>query len=181
MAVCSLKRFYRRSKQNIDIMNLPERCDPIQRRFIMKERFGRLSHTIYECKYHVIFCPKYRYGILKDDIGEYSRQQVYQLCMQKEDVEVIELNIQPDHVHLVVSIPPKYPVSEFMGYLKGKMALRLFLQYEQLGRRYWGGHIWGRGYCVSTIGLDEERIRKYVQWQEKQEKDIEVAQNRLFE
>jgi REP-associated tyrosine transposase len=162
-------------------MNLPGRCDPIQRRFIMKERFRRLSHTIYECKYHIIFCPKYRFRILKDDIGEYSRQQVYQLCKQKEEVEVIELNIQPDHVHLVVSIPPKYSVSEFMGYLKGKMALRLFHQYEQLGRRYWGRHIWGRGYCVSTVGLDEERIRKYVQWQEKQEKDIEVAQKRLFD
>jgi len=81
----------------------------------------------------------------------------------------------------VVSIPPKYSVSEFMGYLKGKMALRLFHQYEQLGRRYWGRYIWGRGYCVSTVGLDEERIRKYVQWQEKQEKDIEVAQKRLFD
>jgi putative transposase len=162
-------------------MNLPGRCDPIQRRFIMKERFRRLSHTIYECKYHIIFCPKYRYMILKDDIGEYSRQQVYQLCKQKEEVEVIELNIQPDHIHLVASIPPKYSVSEFMGYLKGKMALRLFQQYEHLGRRYWGRHMWGRGYCVSTIGLDEEKIRKYVQWQEKQEKEIEVAQRRLFE
>jgi hypothetical protein len=102
-----MKRFYRVSKRKIDIMNLPGRCDPIQRRLIMKERFRRLSHTIYECKYHIIFCPKYRYRILKDDIGEYSRQQVYQLCKQKEEVEVIELNIQPDHVHLVVSIPPK--------------------------------------------------------------------------
>ena len=92
----------------------------------------------------------------------------------------MELNVQPDHVHLVVSIPPKYAVSEFMGYLKGKMAIRWFQQYESLGRRYWGRHLWARGYCVSTIGLDEEKIRKYVQWQEKQEKQTEAVQGKLF-
>jgi hypothetical protein len=75
----------------------------------------------------------------------------------------------------------KYSVSEFMGYLKGKMALRLFQQYESLGRRYWGRHLWARGYCVSTIGLDEEKIRKYVQWQEKQEKQVEAVQGKLFD
>jgi putative transposase len=128
-----------------------------------------------------VFCPKYRYRIFKADIGEYVRQLVYQLCRQKEQVEVLELNVQPDHVHLIMSIPPKYSVSEFMGYLKGKMALRLFQQYETLGRRYWGRHLWARGYCVSTIGLDEEKIRKYVQWQEKQEKQVEAVQGKLFD
>jgi putative transposase len=144
-------------------MNLPGRCDPNQRRFIMTERFRRLSHTIYECKYHIIFSLKYRYRILKDDIGEYSRQPIYQLCKQKGEGEGIELNIQPDLIHPVASIPPKYPVSGFMGHLKVNRARRLFQQYEQLVRRYWGRHMWSRGYCVSTIGLDEERIRKYVQ------------------
>jgi putative transposase len=90
------------------------------------------------------------------------RQQVYRLSQQKDKVEVMELTIQPDHVHLVVSIPPKYAVSNYMGYLKGKLAIRLFGRYEKLGRRYWGRHFWARGYCVSTIGLDEEKIRKYV-------------------
>jgi putative transposase len=128
-----------------------------------------------------VFCPKYRYRILKDELGEYVRQQIEQLSRQKEQVEVLELNVQPDHVHLVVSIPPKYAVSAFMGYLKGKLALRLFQKYESLGRRYWGRHLWARGYCVSTIGLDEEKIRKYVQWQEQQEKQAEVVQGKLFE
>ncbi len=146
----------------------------------MAERFRRLSHSIYECKYHVVFCPKYRYRIFKEGI-EYTKEQVFQLCKQKEEIEVLELNVQPDHVHLVVSIPPKYAVSEFMGYLKGKLALRLFQQYESLGRRYWGRHLWARGYCVSTIGLDEEKIRKYVKWQEKQEKQAEIVQGKLFE
>jgi len=147
----------------------------------MTQRFKRLSHSLYECKYHIVFCPKYRYRILKEAIGEYVKQLVYQLCKQKEQVEMLELNVQADHVHLVVEIPPKYAVSAFMGYLKGKMALRLFQQYESLGRRYWGRHLWARGYCVSTIGLDEEKIRKYVQWQEKQEKQAEAVQGKLFD
>ena len=91
----------------------------------MTSRFRKLSHSLYECKYHIVFCPKYRYRIFKDAIGEYTKQQVYQLCKQKEQVVVLELNVQPDHVHLVVEIPPKYAVSEFMGYLKGKLAIRL--------------------------------------------------------
>jgi putative transposase len=128
-----------------------------------------------------VFCPKYWYRIFKETIGETVRQLVYQLCKQKEQIEVLELNVYPDHVHLVVSIPPKYSVSEFMGYLKGKMALRLFQQYESLGRRYWGRHLWARRYCVSTIGLDEEKIRKYVQWQQKQEKQVEAVQGKLFD
>jgi putative transposase len=114
-------------------------------------------------------------------IGECAGQQVYQLCKQEEQVEVLDLNVQPDHVHLVVSIPPKYAVSALMGYLKGKMALRLLQQFESLGRRYWGRHLWARGYCVSTIGLDEEKIRKYVHWQEQQEKQNEIVQGKLFD
>jgi putative transposase len=118
---------------------------------------------------------------LKDVIAEYVRQQVYRLCKQKEQVEVLELNVQLDHVHLVMIIPPKCALSDFMGYLKGKLALSLFHQYEGLGKRYWGRHLWARGYCVSTIGLDEEKIRKYVQWQEKQEKQVEAVQGKLFD
>ena len=147
----------------------------------MTQRFKRLSHSVYECKYHVVFCPKYRYRIFKDEIGEYATQQIYQLCKQKELVEVLELNVRPDHVHLVASIPPKYAVSEFMGYLKGKLALRLFQQYESFGRRYWGRHLWARSYCVSTFGLDEDKNRKYVQWQENQEKQVEAVQGKLFD
>ena len=147
----------------------------------MSHQFKRLAHSIYECKYHVVFCPKYRHRIFKDEVAEYTRQQIYSLCEQKEQIEVLELNIQTDHVHLVVSIAPKYAVSEFMGYLKGKLALRLFRQYAHLGKRYWGRHLGSRGYCVSTIGLDEEKIRKYVQWQEEREQQDELTQRRLFD
>ena len=144
-------------------------------------QYRKLSHTLYACKYHIVFCPKYRYRILKDEVAEYVRQQIYQLCQQKELVEVLELNVQPDHVHLIVSLPPKYAVSNFMGYLKGKLAIRLFNQYEHLGRRYWGRHLWSKGYCVSTIGLDEEQVRQYVKWQEQQEKHTEAIPRRLFD
>ncbi len=144
-------------------------------------RFKRLSHTIYECKYHIVFCPKYRYRIFKDGVDEYTQQEIYRLCHQKDKVEVLELNVQPDHVHLIVWIPPKYAVSAFMGYLKGRLALRLFQKYEHLGRRYWGRHLWSRGYCVSTGGVDAEEIRKYVKWQEKKEKKDEATQGKLFD
>ena len=147
----------------------------------MTHQFKRLTHSLYECKYHIVFCPKYRHRIFRDEIASFTEQQIRELCRRKDHVEVMELNIQADHIHLVVSIAPKYAVSEFMGYLKGKLALRLFHQYEQLGKRFWGRHLWATGYCVSTIGLDEDKVRKYVQWQEKQEKQAELVQRRLFD
>jgi putative transposase len=146
----------------------------------MSSGFRRLSHTIYECKYHIVFCPKYRFRIFKKEIAEYTRQRIYVLCNQKELLEVLELNVQEDHIHLVMWIPPKYSVSSVMGYLKGKLALRLFQRYENLGKRYWGRHLWARGCCVSAIGLDETQIRNYVKWQEKQEKEIERQQMSLL-
>ena len=147
----------------------------------MSKRFRKLSHTLYECKYHLIFCPKYRYPILEGEVKEYARREIEKLISQKEGLEIIEMNIQSDHVHMVVWIPPKYSVSQVMGYLKGKLALRLLSRYERLGKQYWGRHLWGRGYCVSTIGIDETRIREYVRWQEKKQKELEELQGRLFD
>jgi putative transposase len=114
-------------------------------------------------------------------MATYVKQELYRLCLQKDGVEVLEAQVQADHVHLVLAIPPKYAVSQIMGYLKGKLALRVLSHYPQLRQRYWGNHLWSRGYCVSTVGLDEDKIRKYVQWQEKQEKRNEAGQKRLFE
>ena len=142
----------------------------------MGTRFKKLSHTIYECKYHIIFCPKYRYRILEGAVAEYSQQLIYKLCSYKDLVEVLELNIQIDHVHVVLSIPPKYSVSSLVGSLKGRLAIKLFQRYEKLGKRYWGRHLWSRGYCVSTVGLDENQIRQ----QERKEKEIEKQQLNLF-
>ena len=147
----------------------------------MTRQFRKLAHSLYECKYHVVFCPKYRYKILKDEVSKYVERQIHVLCGQKDGIEVIEVNIQPDHVHLVVSIPPKYAVSQFMGFLKGKLALRLFDRYPQLRRQYWGQHVWSRGYCVSSVGLDEEQIKKHVKWQNRKEDDSEATQGKLFD
>ncbi len=144
-------------------------------------RLKKLAHSVYECKYHIVFCPKYRYKILRAEVASYVTEKIYRLCGQKEGVEVLELNVQPDHVHLVLSIPPKYAVSEIMGFLKGKLALGMFDQYPELRKRYWGRHVWSRGYCVTTVGLDEEMIRKYVNWQNKREEAATVKQRRLFD
>lgn len=147
----------------------------------MSKRFRKLAHSLYECKYHIVFCPKYRYRILQDEVGEYVKQQIYHLVRQRDGVEVMELNVQPDHVHLVVWLPPKYSVAEIVGFVKGKLALRLFDRFPRLGRKYWGRHLWSRGYCVSTIGIDEEMIRQYVRWQENQERRDEQQQGKLFD
>jgi putative transposase len=128
----------------------------------------------------LIFCPKYRRPILKDEVREYVRGEISNLLRQKEGIEIIEMNVQSDHIHLIVWIPPKYAVSAVMGYLKGKLAIRMFQRYEELGKQFWGRHLWGRGYCVSTVGIDETRIREYVKWQENREKEIERLQGDLF-
>jgi putative transposase len=128
-----------------------------------------------------VFCPKYRHRIFTDELAKYTEQEIRRLLGYKDGVEILELNVQEDHLHLVLWIPPKYSVSSLIGYLKGKSAMKLFQRYERLGRRFWGRHLWGRGYCVSTVGIDEEQIRKYVKWQEKQEKEIERLQGELFD
>jgi len=111
----------------------------------MPHQFKRLSHSLYECQYQAVFCPKYRYRMFRDDLAADTRQQIESRCRQKEQGEVREVNIQPAPIHRVLSIPPKYAVSTVMGCLKGKLALRLFQRYEHLGRRYWGHHLWSRG------------------------------------
>ena len=123
-----------------------------------------LSHVRWECKYHVVIIPKYRrkvfYGKLRRQIGGILRE----LCRQK-GVALVEGHCMPDHIHMCLSIPPKYSVSHTIGFLKGKSAVRIHrdLLHE---RRMTGLHFWATGYCVSTVGLDEERIRKYIREQE---------------
>ena len=135
----------------------------------MKKQYKRLAHSIWLCTYHIVFCPKYRYKILEGKAEVIVRNHLYKLCGQKDQMTIEEINIQADHVHMILSIPPKYSVSEIMGFLKGKTAIKLFHEQRDLTRQYWGRHIWSRGYCVSTIGLNEDQIRKYVKWQ--QERD----------
>ena len=132
----------------------------------MVKATNSLAHTKWMCKYHIVFAPKYRrkaiYGQIKTDIGEILRQ----LCNFK-GVEIIEGHLMPDHVHILVSIPPKYSVSSFMGYLKGKSALMIFDKHANLKYKYGNRHFWAEGYYVSTVGLNEATIRKYIEEQEK--------------
>ncbi|MEM9955388.1 MAG: IS200/IS605 family transposase [Chloroflexota bacterium] len=147
----------------------------------MTREFKKLTHTLYQCKYHIVFCPKYRFRILTGEIGAYVYREIYRLCEQKDKVEIIEATVQADHVHMILSIPPKYSVSNIMGYLKGKLAFRVFHNHPSVKKRLWGGKLWSRGYCVSTVGIDENKIRKYVRWQEGRDKHQEQSQKRLFD
>ena len=130
--------------------------------------FKKLGHAIWDCKYHMVWCPKYRFRILTDEVGRRLEALVRQLCEWKK-VGVLELNVQRDHVHMVLAIPPKYAVSEVVGFVKGKSAIKMLDLHVELKRRYWGRHFWSKGYCVSTMGLDEEQIRKHVRWQLKKD------------
>jgi putative transposase len=148
------------------------------RRYSVKQ-FKRLAHAVWQCKYHVVWCPKYRYRILRGELGKKVRDIIRQLCEWKK-IEILEGNIQIDHIHLVLEIPPKYSISEAVGFLKGKSAIKLFDFHLELKRRYWGRHFWAKGYCVSTVGLDEAQIRNYVRYQlhkDKQAEQIKLWKN----
>ena len=123
-----------------------------------------LSHTKWNCKYHIVFAPKYRrkviYGQLKKDIGAILRK----LCEYKE-VEIIEANACADHIHMLVSIPPKLSVSEFVGYLKGKSSLMIFDRHANLKYKYGNRHFWCRGYYVDTVGRNKKAIEEYIRAQ----------------
>lgn len=127
------------------------------------------SHVRWYCRYHIVFVPKYRkraiFGKLRKDIGRILRE----LCRQK-GCRVVEGHAMPDHIHLLMSIPPKLPVAGVVGFIKGKSAIRIHREYLGRQRNFAGFHFWARGYCVSTVGLDEEKVRRYVQNQEKEER-----------
>jgi putative transposase len=127
-----------------------------------------LSHVRWYCRYHVVFVPKYRkraiFGQLRKGVGGILRQ----LCEQ-EGIELVEGHAMADHVHLCLSIPPKYSVANTVGFLKGKSAIRIHREFLGRARNFTGFHFWARGYCVSTIGLDEEVIRQYIRNQEEEE------------
>ena len=134
----------------------------------MANQTNSLAHTKWMCKYHIVFTPKYRrkviYGELRKDIREYIRT----LCKYK-GVEIIEGHMMTDHVHLLLSIPPKMSVSSFMGYLKGKSALMIFDNHANLKYKYGNRHFWAEGYYVSTVGLNESTIKKYIAEQDKRD------------
>ena len=143
-------------------------------------RFQRLSHVIWCCQYHIVWVPKYRFRVLSGPVLEELKKTIH-VYSGRLKCEVVELNIQIDHVHLLIKVPPKQSISGLMGYLKGKTAIQVFRQFPNLkGKPYWGNHFWARGYCVDTVGLDEEKIRKYVKFQEKEERQQERQEQLKF-
>ena len=136
-------------------------------------RFRKLSQTLWHCQYHIVWVPKYRYRILTGKVGTLVENCI-RAFSQQQGGEVIELNVQLDHVHLLTMVPPKVSISGYVGTIKGRTAIRVLNQYRKLKQQpYWGNHFWARGYCVDTVGLDEEMVRKYVQYQEDRERSSE--------
>jgi putative transposase len=136
------------------------------------DKLESLSHSVWECKYHVVFIPKCRrrtlYGELRRHLGEVFRR----LAVQKES-RVEEGHLMPDHVHMLVAIPPKYAVSQVVGFIKGKSAIHLARVYGERKRSFVGQHFWARGYFVSTVGRDETVIREYIRNQEKEDERLD--------
>jgi len=134
-----------------------------------------LNHTRWECKYHIVFIPKYRkktlFGQVRKELGEVF----HSLARQKECL-IEEGHLMSDHVHLMISIPPKHAVSQVVGFIKGKSAIHIARTYLGRRRNYVGQHFWARGYFVSTVGRDEQVIRDYIRHQEKEDRRIDQLQ-----
>lgn len=140
--------------------------------------YQTLNHSKWECKYHVVFIPKYRkkvlYGGLRRHLGDVLRR----LAEQKES-RIEEGHLRPDHVHMLISIPPKYAVSQVIGYIKGKSAIHIARTYSERKRNFVGYHFWARGYFVSTVGRDETAVRQYIRDQEREDRRLDQLQFQL--
>ena len=124
-----------------------------------------LAHTKWRCKYHIVFCPKYRRKIIYNKIRKDIVDIIKDLCKYK-GMEIIEGHAMPDHIHLLLSIPPKYSVAQVMGYLKGKSAMMIFDRHANLKYKFGNRHFWATGYYVSTVGFNEATVAKYIREQE---------------
>ncbi|MBF0915038.1 MAG: IS200/IS605 family transposase [Atopobium sp.] len=140
----------------------------------MAHKANSLAHTKWLCKYHIVFTPKYRRKVIYNKYREDLREILKMLCDWK-GVEILEGHLMPDHIHMLVSIPPKISVSSFMGYLKGKSSLLMFDRHANLKYKYGNRKFWAEGYYVSTVGLNEATIRKYIREQE----NSDIAQDKL--
>jgi putative transposase len=136
------------------------------------DKYESLSHTKWECKYHVVFIPKYRRKVLYAELRRYLGKVFHELARQKES-RITEGHLLADHVHMLIAIPPKYSVAQVIGYIKGKSAMHVARVYSERKRNFVGQHFWARGYFVSTVGRDVEMIREYVRHQEKEDESLE--------
>jgi putative transposase len=136
------------------------------------DEYGSLSHSRWECKYHVVFIPKNRkkslYGRLRKALGEVFRQ-----LAERKESRIVEGHLMGDHVHMLISIPPKHAVSQVVGYIKGKSAIYIARTFGERKSNFVGQHFWARGFFVSTVGRDEEQIRHYIREQEKEDERLD--------
>ena len=139
-------------------------------------RFRKLSQTIWHCQYHIIWVLKYRYRVLSGKIAK-EVENCVRAFSEQLGCEIVELNIQIDHVHLLVFVPPKVSISSYVGTVKGRTAIRVFNRFRKLKEKpYWGNQFWARGYCVDTVGLDAEMVQKYIKYQEQKERNSEKSE-----
>ena len=134
--------------------------------------YESLSHTKWECKYHVVFIPKYRRKVLYGELRQHPGDVFRKLALQKES-RIEEGHLMLDHVHMMISIPPKYAVSQVVGFIKGKSAIHLARTYGERKRNFVGQHFWARGYFVLSVGRDEAAIREYIKNQEQEDKRLD--------
>ena len=137
--------------------------------------YQSLSHTVWDCKYHVVWIPKCRRKVLYGEIRKRLGQVFRELARQKES-RVEEGHLMPDHVHMLISIPPKYGVSQVIGFIKGKSAIHIARVFQGRKRDFTGHNFWAKGYFVSTVGRDEEIIRAYIKKQEAEDKRLDQLQ-----
>ena len=137
-----------------------------------------LSHTAWECKYHVVWIPKYRKKAIYEQLRKYLGSTFKDLAAQKES-HIIEGHLRPDHVHMLISIPPKYAVSQVVGFIKGKSAIHIARNFTGHRKNFTGQHFWARGYYVSTVGRDEATIKEYIKKQEQEDRRLD--QLNMFE
>ena len=136
-----------------------------------------LRHTVWECKYHIVWIPKYRKKVLYAQLRRYLGEMFHELARQRE-CRIEEGHLMSDHVHMLISIPPKYSVSQVVGYIKGKSAISIARTYLGRKKNFTGMHFWARGYHVSTVGRDEAMIREYIRNQENEDRRLD--QLKLF-
>ena len=124
------------------------------------------SHTTYDLKYHVIWCTKYRYKVLTGEVALRVRELIREICRSKY-VDIVSGSLSPDHIHMLISMPPSLSLSKLMQHIKGKSSRKILMEFSHLKKRYWGQHIWGRGYFAVTVGnLNEHQMQEYIEHQE---------------
>ena len=142
------------------------------------DEFRSLSHTVWECKYHIVWIPKYRKKVLYGELRKHLGSILRELAMQRES-KIVEGHLTKDHIHMLISIPPKYSVAQVVGFIKGKSAIQIARTFGGRKQNFTGQHFWARGYFVSTVGRDEKVIREYIKKQEQEDRRLD--QLNMFE